>query len=359
MSNSQQIRTKIVFREEKENIMQSKNSIIIKKVIIHVLDSTMELPVISDTIAENNPIIYDFISNHIEKVLQNEGTKSCEFHEENNTIFHHISAISKDSNNFTLKSQDLALSLYGIMKSNASIPPADVAMVLFNLNGVENLAILKLNYKHSFIHSVHTTDNKNIADIIILLTSLPSDKQKVDEAIIVDLQSFNIKLLEKKYEIKGDLSYYLSIFFLNCYGDYSNKEKLQIFKRTADKIGKSYFEDDLEKKMEFKKAVVENIGKTGELNIEEVVNTVYSNNIDIKDHFKEEIENYNFKDTTVQLSEQTVNKNFQKQLIKTDSGIELKIPIEQYDDFSKIEFVTNEDGTISILIKNINKLTYK
>jgi len=339
--------------------MQSENSIIIKKIIVHVLDSTMELPVISDTIAENNPVIYDFISNHIEKVLQNEGTKSCKFYEDNNIIFHHISSIGKDSDKFIQKSQDLALSLYGIMKSNASIPPADIAMVLFSLNGTPNLAILKLNYKPSFIHSVHTADNKNIADIIVQPTSLPSDKQKVDEAIIVDLQSFNIKLLEKKYEINGDLSYYLSTFFLNCHGDYSNKEKLQIFKRTADKIGKNYFEDDLDKKMEFKKAVVENIEKTGELNIDEVVNTVYSNNTDIKDQFNEEIQKHNFQDTTVQLSEQTVNRNFQKQLIKTDSGIELKIPIDQYGDLSKIEFVTNEDGTISIVIKNINKLTGK
>ena len=41
----------------------------------------------------------------------------------------------------------------------------------------------------------------------------------------------------------------------------------------------------------------------------------------------------------------------------TDTGIEIKIPMEQYNSTDSIEFITNPDGTISVLIKNIGKIT--
>ena len=54
-------------------------------------------------------------------------------------------------------------------------------------------------------------------------------------------------------------------------------------------------------------------------------------------------------------SEKTTKK-FEKQFLKTDTGIEINIPMEQYRDINQVEFITNPDGTISVLIKNINKI---
>ena len=38
-------------------------------------------------------------------------------------------------------------------------------------------------------------------------------------------------------------------------------------------------------------------------------------------------------------------------MLETDTGIEIKIPMEEYKDPDKVEFITNPDGTISVLIK--------
>ncbi len=50
-------------------------------------------------------------------------------------------------------------------------------------------------------------------------------------------------------------------------------------------------------------------------------------------------------------------KKFEKQYLKTDTGIEINIPMDQYQDTSQVEFITNPDGTISVLIKNINRIS--
>lgn len=58
----------------------------------------------------------------------------------------------------------------------------------------------------------------------------------------------------------------------------------------------------------------------------------------------------------VELEEATINRSFVKQRVKTDTGIELKIPMEIYNDPSAMEFVTGHDGKISIILKNIGRI---
>jgi hypothetical protein len=48
---------------------------------------------------------------------------------------------------------------------------------------------------------------------------------------------------------------------------------------------------------------------------------------------------------------------FKKHRIKTDEGIEISIPYEYYMDKDKLEVIKNSDGTVSILIKNVNRVT--
>jgi hypothetical protein len=45
--------------------------------------------------------------------------------------------------------------------------------------------------------------------------------------------------------------------------------------------------------------------------------------------------------------------------IKTDTGIEISFPVEYFENPNFIEFVNNPNGTISIEVKNIGKITNK
>ena len=56
---------------------------------------------------------------------------------------------------------------------------------------------------------------------------------------------------------------------------------------------------------------------------------------------------------------ETTIRKYEKQCLMTDTGIEIKIPMEQYKDPGSVEFITNPDGTVSVFIKNIGHLTAK
>ena len=69
------------------------------------------------------------------------------------------------------------------------------------------------------------------------------------------------------------------------------------------------------------------------------------------------MEKYHMQKAEVKPQSEKTTKKFEKQYLKTDTGIEINIPMEQYQDINQVEFITNPDGTISVLIKNINKIS--
>ena len=69
------------------------------------------------------------------------------------------------------------------------------------------------------------------------------------------------------------------------------------------------------------------------------------------------LEKYNMEKEIVRPKSEATIKKFQKQHLTTDTGIEITIPMEEYKDPEKVEFITNPDGTISVLIKNIGHLS--
>ena len=61
----------------------------------------------------------------------------------------------------------------------------------------------------------------------------------------------------------------------------------------------------------------------------------------------------------VEVPKQYVTKKLKNQKIKTDTGIELSFPTEYSENSNFIEFVNHQDGTITIEINNIGKITNK
>ena len=78
---------------------------------------------------------------------------------------------------------------------------------------------------------------------------------------------------------------------------------------------------------------------------------------EMQKEFEEKLEKYNLQEAKIEPQNKSTVKKFEKQCLKTDTGIEITIPMDQYGNNDNVEFFTNPDGTISVMIKNIGKLT--
>lgn len=333
-----------------------RDDIIIKKVIIHILDSYMGMPVLSDKELECGPDLYEFFRAHLEKVTNSDDIKACRF-EEDSVVPVMLEGFMPES--FVDVSRALAEELYRIMNANIDIPAADLAVILFRCSEKDYLGLLKMNYKSSYTHFTVSDLGENTNDIIMQKALLPSESQRLSEAAVIDLETMDIQLLEKKYDINGTKVNYMSNLFLKCHAPLSQKARLAIVAKAVEQVNNKYFDkEDIDRKMEVKKIIHNELEESGALNVAAVKEKIFKDNDEMKKDFEEKLEKYHL-DESVEIrpqNKQTVKK-FERQHLKTDTGIEITIPMDQYGNNENVEFFTNPDGTISVMIKNIGKLT--
>ncbi|MBQ6814396.1 MAG: nucleoid-associated protein [Lachnospiraceae bacterium] len=340
----------------------TKGDIYLKDTVVHILDSSVGMPVLSDSLLQYGSDFADFLKEHIYRVMTSDDIKKCQFVKEESEVYEQLTKALSGEMDFLTFSRLVAEKLYGILNSNIDIPAADLVMACFEINQIPHMALLKMNYKESYMHQTMPDDGGNVNSIIKYRSILPSETQKLSEAALIRLDDYSIKLIEKKYDINGKKENYFSQMFLNCSTKLSQKAKLAIVEKAVESVQKEFFNESeqFEEKMKAKSIIHKEMEEQGEINITEVASKVFENKVDLKEKFKEKIEKYNIKeDEPIKPVNEATTRKFGKQQLMTDTGIEIKIPMEQYNSTDSIEFITNQDGTISVLIKNIGKITSK
>ena len=342
-----------------------KGEIRLRKVIVHILDSTVGLPVLSDTLLDYGSDFEDFLRGHILKLMSSDDKKTCEFHKDDSKVYQQIQALTQAGQSdeaFVEMSQQLASSLYEIMNKNIDIPQADFMEILFETDHEKYLALLKMDYRTSFTHQTQSDAFGNTNEIIKYRAILPSETQKLSEAAVICLSDFSISMIEKKYEINGQKTNYFSKLFLNCSSALSPKSQLSIVTRAIDAVQKKYYHDSeqFEVQMEAKQVIHQQLEETGAVVVPIVLDKVFKEKEEFKQKVNEKLEKYHMDlDAQIEPQAESTAQKFAKQYLATDTGVEIKIPMEQYQNGDHIEFITNPDGTISILIKNIGHITSK
>lgn len=335
------------------------NGINIEKMILHVLDNTVGVPVLSEKEHPYSGDIMEFIETHIEKVFNDINIKKASFGIGENAVRDISLAISEGKDTFIEKTKEFAQLMYDIMAENTTIPPCDLICSLFSKDGVKHLGFFILNYKHSYIHYVDESEDSRVNTVIRQKTTLPNINQKIDEFIIINLEDYSILLKEKKYEINGEKEFYISKYLLKSETILSNKEKIDIVNKVSKKMVKDYYEDDITKMAEIKNAIVESVEDSNSIDIDHVKSKMFQDNIDLQNVYDEEITKKGLTEKTIEINEKLDKKVPRTQKLVTDNGIEIKIPVSYLTSNNNVEFLNNPDGTVSILLKNIKDVQGK
>ena len=333
-----------------------KDEIIITNAIVHILETSVGMPILSEYVLERHEELNDLLRAHIYKVASGDDLKTCVFRdEEGSEMFDLVKNYNEDD--FIDFSKEAAQRLYEIMCANPDIPSADFCVVTFQEQGRSYLALLKMNYKDSFIHMTQNSDDgRNYNAIIMQRATLPSSGSKLSEAVIIDLEDYTIRIVEKKYEVNGVKTDYLSELYLKCHAKMSQKTKMKIVEKAVDQINHKYFEDNIEKQLQTKAVIESQIREEGAIVPAQIGERLYEEYPTVKDEFEQKLEKYNMVKEEVRPQNEITVRKFQKQYLKTDTGIEINIPMDEYNNNDNVEFITNPDGTISIIIRNINRL---
>ena len=306
--------------------MIAKDDIVIRKAILHILDTVHGDCILSNTLLDPGPDLYEFIRNHIYKIVISDDTKDCEFNPETSPVYSVLAAWDEsDEESFISTSQVIAEKLYTAMAQGLDIPAADLLFVTFQAEGVIYLALLKMNYKESYTHEISVSDISDDglsdtdisadtdidsgtdissgiaskrepataevhADIVKSRALLPASSTRIPEAIVINLDDLHIKLLEKRYEVNGEKVFYLSENFLVCHTSLPPKKKLNILTRVINTISNKYDGADLKTKMDTKSALQKEYVDRQSFDVEEIGNRLFGNSPEKKSEFDEKME---------------------------------------------------------------------
>jgi len=327
--------------------------IMIEKSILHILDSNIGTPVLSERFLPLDEST-DFFEKHIEKLLGDSEVKECIFENDDNPIRELISNINEDNLIFT--TQQMTAALYSIMTSNVDIPSADILFTIFRYKNDRFLGIIKFNYKEAYTHNLTNIEGTAATSVIKYKTLFANEAQKVDECVLINLNNHAIKIKEKKYEINGQKDYYLSNQFMKTQPARSYKEQYRLVEKSAVQIVKKFYTGDSIKQAEVKMAIKNNVDKNLEIDIDDLSKEAFYDSPDMQTQYKQELSQKGFIGKKIKINQQIYNELEKSHKIITDIGIKMEIPSDLMKDTNKVEFIVNQDGTMSILIKNINEV---
>jgi hypothetical protein len=342
-------------------IMSSNENheVIVKNLVLHILDTNLGAPVLSHQEIESNGEGFDFIENLLLKMLGDDNLKKTGFSDGPNMVRELCAELQSGAKDLLTVSRETAVALYEIMTHQPNIPPADLVCCYARIDDTPYLGLLKLNYRTNYIHHVQYDGDANVNRLVKQKTVLPAESQKPEEGVLINLDDFSVCLVEKEYEIDGRKEFYLSKMFLMCGDRLSTAQKAKIISKTAEKLSKKYNNDDFESGARLRKTVTENMEEDGAVAVENVARQVFRDNPAAQREYLEELQQAGIEEKEIQLSEKITEKQFKNHKIKTDTGIEINFPATYFNDKNMIEFVNNANGTVSIIIKNVGKISSK
>lgn len=332
-------------------------SVSIKRAVLHVLDLNSGIPAISKGELEVTGDMENYLARHIGRVLDDPNTKGAVFTSDDNNIRYLCNMLKDNEDDFLPITADIADKFFSFMQKNPDVPSADLVCCIAEIDGAAWLGLLKLNYKTGFTHWVNNYEEGCINTIIRHQSLLPQEGQKLDECALINLGDQRIKIIEKQYEIDGEKEYYLSGRLLRCSCELSDNAKLKIIDKVTKNMNKKYFDEDFEKAVKLKKAVSESFEESAVIQIDHIANKVFEKNLEVRREYVEEIAKAGIVEKEIPIPDKIIEKKFRTHKIKTDTGIEIDFPLEYTDNNDRIEFINNPDGTLSIVIKNVTKIT--
>ena len=325
--------------------------IIIHQAILHVLDTTLDAPVLSGSSMELTAEKTAYLQNHIEKLLASDDIRQCRPLPDSafkNELEH--------NQDFIDLSCRIAGVLFDYMHAHTTIPGADLAVVDFTRDGAPWLGILKLNYKNGYTHYTETVQGAPVNSIIQQRACLPTQSGKVEEGALVNLQDLSMRLLEKKYDIDGHKEFYLSSVVFQYTQAEPEKKKLQAIQEAAAQAVKDAYVDEPHADAQVAMLIAtEAADNDNQISVEQVRRQLAEEYPLAAVPFDDYVE----KSEVIEHVEQPVTvtpsriRRMESRSIHTASGIEVKIPTEIISSDSEVEFLHDADGSVSLLIKNV------
>ncbi|KGR72587.1 nucleoid-associated protein [Streptococcus phocae subsp. salmonis] len=322
--------------------------IYIRQLVIHQFTPSDTSLILSDSLVTITPRIDDYFRKKLAKVFSDEA-KRGQF-ETDNAFF----------NSLTGDLLPVSKTIAGLWQKEFVISEDqktnDLVFIQFDKDGESYLAFLRLSLKENFAHLPNDHENP----ITMTQNNLPSPSQSPDEALVVHLTNRHYYLIEKRIKHNGSFANYFSENLLKVSPEQSVKKSITMIEQTAQKIADNFNQDDFAFQSKMKTAICKHLDEDAQLSPEKLADQLFDNNLTARLSFVDQVKEVIPEPISVSdIDHSRQIKKRENQKLSLSNGIELIVPNAIYQDAESVEFILNDNGTYSILIKNIEDIKNK
>ncbi len=327
------------------------NTIVINKILMHMLDFEHRKIYHSTDFVDMNETSIDYYRKKVEKALNSPSLKELTVGSLHEMMLRSEKMIESQEE-FIKQAHEMTDKLFALGSVIEEMPNSNVLFVDCYKNGERYVGALKLNYRYI---PMSVIDENNIR--ITKKQVLPTMGSLVDEAIIVNVDAKKLFLIEKKYNIDGKLDFYLNAQWIKGEEKLTDKQKISTMKKVVRKMDDIYNVNDGKALPLMKHEIQEKIDTNQPVKPLEIVKKVLE-----KDGQAQEESEIMMKDLGIGEEDQIESLSLtamDKCKLVLDDEIEISLPIEEYLSGDKVEKVKQEDGTYSILLKDVSEVIVK
>ena len=326
------------------------STIIINKIVMHMIDFEHNKVYYSNQLVDLNESNLEYYKIKLEKTLYSNSIKEL-------TVgnFHEMILRSKNmlqsEEEFIRQSKEITNRLYELGRLIEDMFNSNVAIVDCYKDGQRHIVIMKLNYKYVPVSLI-----KDDQVIITNQQVLPTKGSRVEEAIIVNTETDELYLIEKKFLIDGKLDFYLNDQWIKGEEKLTDQKKYNVLKKVVNKIDDQYKPNDIDSLSLMKQEITTHLLENEPIKPYEIVREVFSKDIQAIEESEDMLDV-----AGIGLDEEikVVGRNIDKCKIVLDTNIEITMDIDDYVNSANIKKEKQEDGTINIILSNINDIIVK
>ena len=324
----------------------------IKQAVLHILDKDAGNLFLSQEVMD---LSHPMLRGYLDKLLGKVGKAEVKKAQLNATGFV-VNLVTDASKSLVEKSSELANKIFDVIAPAEMIPAADY--LFFEASDDQDqlfFGMLRLDYSSHMTHFL-SAEQGIVNQIVAHHAILPTATTMPTEVFLLNVATLDYQLLEKQYVVEGKKTSYLSELVLEIEPPKAAPQQLKQIKKVVADVAKQYDEPSYLALATTQKVMLQQLEVQHEINAEEVAQAVFKDNLGAQEAVREILTKREVPNVIEVNNIPKYEKRYSKQKFKLANGIELLVPTDLYDDPDVIEFVNNPDGSISVVIKNVENI---
>ncbi len=328
----------------------------IEKMITHMMDPSTDSFICSDVCTECEEATVKMLEQKAAKLFHSQKRKTGKM-QESNELLELLVSLKQKQLSFAAFSKQLCTFIYKKKRQYAQYDPCDFIVMLIVHEQQRYILGMENSYVSGYMHQLNTSETET--EISIRQASMISASLiKKDAAFLVCLSDFEVSTIEHQIEIETEKRCFYNDLIFHLDAPVSYHDALSAINKVCDNLIEEYELPAFDVKGKMKQVIKEHVEREEALLPQQLAEAVFETQPLVQKRFTQELKDQGM-EKAVAIEHVKQRKAEQVQRIKTDKGIELIIPIDYMKTTDYVEIINEEEGRISIRLKNINRIISK